>query len=63
MTLRNANGMPLSYDAWRLSGPPEDEYETDEDREAGEDAEARAYDEAEERAMEAHFERKYGDGR
>jgi hypothetical protein len=43
-----------------LSGPPDDEYESDEDREAAEDAEARAFDHAENVYMEEHFERKYG---
>jgi hypothetical protein len=46
------------YDAWKLSGPPEDEDErTDEEREQDE---ARAESMAEDRYMEEHFDRKYG---
>ncbi len=52
---------PASYDAWRLSGPPEDECETDEEEQERLDAEARAESDAEERGMEAHYAAKYGD--
>lgn len=49
------------YDAWKTSGPPE---ELGEEEEAGrEDARIRAENEAEDRAMEDYYERKYGDGR
>ena len=51
----------MDYDSWKLSGPP-DELE-DDDEQARLDAEARAENQAEDRAMEEHFERKYGDGR
>lgn len=50
-----------AYDSWKLSGPPEDEYETDEDREAAEDAQARAEHLAEAQAEEDRYARKYPD--
>lgn len=53
--------LPPSYDAWKSSGPPEPDFETEEEEQARLDAEARAENAAEDRAMEAHFERKYGD--
>ncbi len=54
-----------SYDAWKLSGPhePDSETETEEEERARLDAEARAENAVEDRAMEDHFERKCGDGR
>lgn len=51
--------LPPSYDAWKSSGPPE---ELSEEEEAErEDARIRAENEAEDRAMEDYYERKYGD--
>lgn len=46
------------YDAWKLSGPPDEE--TEEEEQERLDAEARAESRDEDEAMEAHFERKYG---
>jgi hypothetical protein len=50
-----------SYDSWKLSGPPDEpDFETEEEEQKRLDAEARAENAAEDRAMEEHFDRKYG---
>lgn len=52
------------YDAWKLSGPPDEpDFETEEEEQKRLEAEARAESRAEDEAMEAYYARKYGDGR
>jgi hypothetical protein len=48
-----------TYDSWKLQPPPWLEEDEDDEQERL-DAEARAESRAEDEAMEAHFERKYG---